>query len=210
MLAWNIVYTEWPQAQHKWLLASAHIVRPPKGPSTGLVAASLSLQQSISQAPPAQVATNCILLYSSHQEAPGQAHDGWHLPASETLPRASRTNTPGGQLQTTPEHHQLRKWHTQRVDSAGIGAPLKRLLLHGMSPPRIACLLWSWSAPLASQPLTNVSTEIEAQLQQEGTHNPHRRHPRSTWLGEQGDSITGHLLGKTTLPSLGNVAALLN
>lgn len=33
-----------------------------------------------------------------------------------------------------------------------------------------------------STPPTNVPTLIKAQLQDKGTHNPHKGHPQSTWL----------------------------
>ena len=63
----------------------------------------------------------------------------------------------------------------------------------------------------AEIPLIVVLTEIKAQLQEEGGHNPPGRH---TWVHSLviGEAVPldpiGYLLYKATLPSLGDLAAL--
>lgn len=83
------------------------VLCPPKVPCLAQVAASLSLQDSLSQVPssPAEVAVNQRSLCSSYQAAPSQEQRMADLDITKAPPRASRTNISGGQLQTMREHH---------------------------------------------------------------------------------------------------------
>ena len=147
-------------------------------PNPALAAACLSLQFSLSHAPPcpAQVAD---ILHS----VPGQGTiTGLGL---YQRPQNQQTQWPASDHTRVPLNH-LHILRTQREDSAGTRALLKRILLPGVNTCTTLPLLWSWIVPttnqLGSVPPIDEPTAMKGQLQQESAPYLHRRHTWSTWI----------------------------
>ena len=170
-----------PNKQH---MASACPEPLAKAPIPALVIASLRSQLSPSQVlpSPAPEATICRSLCSSYQVPRQGRGSGLPWPASDPLPRSPQTNTPGGQLQTTPEQ--------QPITSANDTPKEQTRQAPGPCHSESCCVepaLYNSSSsqpvllanPPEGQPLSFVPTAIKAHLQQEGTHKRHRRALRS-------------------------------
>ena len=156
-------------------------------PRLVLVAANLSSQHSLSQAPPqsAQEATNLRSLCSSYQ-AQGLADISLHQRHSQEVPEPThpvssfkphKTTTQLAQKMTQSKDGLGRHQSSNNANSALWNQPINNSLS--------TVVILSQSAWRSILP-TEVSTAIMAQLQPEATHGPHKGHPWSTQLGWSG------------------------
>lgn len=121
-------------------------------PRPELGAPGLCSQCGLCHMPPdsTQLATKCRLLGSSYQGGPGQSEVA--LACTGTHLKKPRTNTLGGWLQNTTEHHLIDS--TSGAPEVGLSSHQSTgaIPLSGARPGTAVCTLWSWPLLTATQP----------------------------------------------------------